>query len=392
MSQVTIPSAFKDVFREDLRYIGYYGGRGSGKSHSVAQALVVMAAQKPLRILCCREIQLSIKDSVKRLLDDKIEAAGLSGFYDSTQTEIRGRNGSLFIFAGLRTNPDSIKSTEGIDIAWVEEANTVSDNSLKLLIPTVRKSGSRLVFTWNPRFDTDPVDSMLRGKEIPPKSVIKRVNWNDNPFFPDTLREEMEWDQRRDIDRYNHVWNGDYLKNSETRVFRNWSVQNFKTPEDCTFYFGADWGFSVDPTVLVRCWIDSDNRKMYIDREAYAVGCEIDDTPELFDKIPGAREWIITADSARPETISYMKRQGFRIRPAKKGADSVKDGIEFMKSYDIIVHPDCKHTIDELSHYSYKTDKLTGDITPILEDKKNHVIDACRYALEAVRRSGGFFA
>lgn len=161
-------------------------------------------------------------------------------------------------------------------------------------------------------------------------------------------------------------------------------MEDFETPADAEFRFGADWGFAVDPTVLVRCFLKG--RKLYVDQEAYRVGCEIDQTPALFDTIQGSRKWMITADSARPETVSYMRRQGFRIKAAIKGQGSLEDGVEFLRSFDIIVHPRCKHTADELALYSYKQDPLTNEILPILEDKNNHVIDALRYALEALRR------
>lgn len=387
LTTVQIPAPFKALFAPK-RYAAYYGGRGGAKSHAFASALVIKAAQKPMRILCCREVQRSIRDSVKRLLDDKIEAHGLSSFYESIDAEIRGRNGSLFVFAGLRTNPDSVKSMEGIDLAWVEEANTVSKRSLELLVPTIRKPDSEIWFSWNPRYPDDPVDAMFRGGQPPPRAVVERVNWSENPWFPDVLREEMDWDRRRDPEKYAHVWMGEYLRNSEARVFRNWrvgSVDDFAPNDDTRFYYGADWGFSVDPTVLVRCYIEG--RTLYVDREIHRIGLEIDRTPAEFDKMPGARQWPIMADSARPETISYMQRHGFpNIRSAKKGAGSVEDGIEFLKNHDIVVHPDCRHTIDELTMYSWKTDKLTGEVLPQLEDKKNHVVDALRYAVEGLRR------
>lgn len=393
---IDVPEAFDFLFTPhgEYRYRGSHGGRGSAKSHSFATALVVKGRAQPLRILCCREVQRSIKDSVKRLLDDKIEACGFGGFYSSTETEIRGRNGTLFVFGGLRTNPDTIKSLEGLDLAWIEEANRVSQRSLDILIPTVRKPGSEIWASWNPELQSDPIDDMFRGKnesrrpgEVwspPPRSIVREVNFDANPFFPEVLREEMEWDKRRDPDKYHWIWRGGYRRNSEARVFNNWRVESFDTPAAARFHHGADWGFSIDPTVLIRCFIEG--RTLYIDQEAYKIGCEIDRLPALFDRIPSARRWPIVADSARPETISYMAGQGFRIRPAMKGAGSVEDGIEFMKSFDIVVHPRCKHTIDELTLYSFKIDPKTGEVLPVLEDKQNHVIDAVRYAVEAVRR------
>lgn len=387
MPDLQVPSAFRFLYQGKARYRVSFGGRGSAKSHSFAQALVVKARHDPLRVLCCREIQKSIKDSSKRLLDDKIEASGYGKFFDSTDTEIRGKNGSLFMFAGLRTNPESIKSMEGIDVAWVEEANTVSQRSLDLLIPTIRKPGSELWFNWNPRRATDPVDAMFRGGELPPESIVREVSWQDNPWFPEVLRADMEWDRRRDPEKYAHIWLGEYERNSEARVFRNWRIDRCEPPEGARFYYGADWGFSVDPTVLIRCWIDG--RTVFIDQEAYEVGCEIDRTPDLFDKVPGSRLWPIRADSASPQTISYMQRHGFpRMVPAVKGQNSVEEGVNFLKSYDIVVHPDCKHLIDELTLYSFKVDKLTDEVLPALEDKHNHCIDALRYAVEQVRTMG----
>lgn len=386
---IRIPESFGFLFDgSDARYRAAYGGRGSAKSHSFAAALVVRGRQKPQRVLCCREIQKSIRDSVKRLLDDKIDDFGFRDFYRSTDTEIVGANGTVFVFGGLRSNPDTIKSLEGIDVAWVEEANRVSRRSLDILIPTVRKPGSEIWFTWNPEHPTDPVDVMFRGpKGAPPRTKIARVNFDANPWFPDVLREEMEWDRARDPDKYAHIWLGEYLRNSEARVFKNWTVEAFETPADVRrFYFGADWGFSVDPTVLVRCWIK--DRNLFVDYEAWQVGCEIDRTPALFDQIPEARKWPIVADSSNPQSISFMRRHGFeRIQPSVKGPGSVEEGVEFLKSYDIVVHPRCRHVIDELTMYSYEIDDQTGEVLPRLADKKNHTIDSLRYALEGVRRA-----
>ena len=369
------------------RYKVMRGGRGSAKSRTAASALLIQAVQGVHRVLCAREIQKSIKDSVKRLLDDEIERLGLSEFFESTENEIRGRNGSLFIFAGLRGNTASIKSIEGVTRCWVEEAQTISQSSLDDLIPTIRAPGSEIWFTYNPRHATDPIDVMFKADELPPNTILLHVNWQDNPWFPEVLRDEMEYDRRRDLDKYLHIWEGQYQTSSEARVFKNWTVEEFDVPKDALIRQGADWGFSVDPTVLVQCYIEG--RKLYVPHEAYRVGCEIVDTPALFLTVPDAEKWPITADSARPETISHMQKNGFpKIMPAIKGAKSLEEGVEFLKSFDIVVHPRCKHLIDELTLYSYKTDPLTGLLMPVLEDKDNHVIDALRYACEGARRAG----
>lgn len=383
--QAQLPEWAQCLFDPDARYFAIRGGRGSGKSRSIASAMVLLSIQNPIRILCAREIQRSIRDSVKRLLDDEIERLGLGAMFISTDAEIRAKNGSLFLFSGLRSNIDSVKSMEGIDICWIEEAQSISQASLDVLIPTIRNPGSQIYFSWNPRNKTDPVDALFADTP-PPRTVSRIVNYTANPWFPQVLRDEMEYDRVRDPDKYQHVWQGQYLSNSNARVFRNWRVDDFEAPKDAIHRLGADWGFAVDPTTLVRCHIVG--RTLYIDYEAYMVGCEIVNTPELFMTVPEAEKWPIVADSARPETISHMKRNGFpKIMTAVKGPKSVEEGIEFLKSYDIVVHPRCVHTIDELSLYSYKEDALTGKILPILEDKKNHVIDALRYACEAVRRA-----
>jgi len=372
---------------QPARYKGAHGGRGSGKSHFFAEALVEDHIRFPgLRSVCIREIQRSLEQSAKRLIEDKIEALGVGPMFEVQRDRIICPGDGLIIFQGMQNHTaDSIKSLEGYDRAWVEEAQSLSQRSLDLLRPTMREAGSEIWFSWNPRRDSDPVDRFMRD-DPPDSAVVVQVNYPDNPWFPDVLREEMEWDKRRDPDKYTHIWLGEYQRNSEARVFHNWRVEEFDTPDDARFYFGADWGFAIDPTVLIRVFVK--DRTLYIDQEAYKVGCQIDRTPDLFDKVPESRKWPIIADCARPETIDYMRRHGYpRIEPAKKGKDSVHDGVEFLKSYDIIVHPRCKHAADELALYSYKTDKLTGEVLPVLEDKKNHVIDSIRYAIEKTRRA-----
>lgn len=339
------------------------------------------------RTVCVREVQKSLAQSVKRLLELKIEEMGVSDYFIVQEAVIKSKHGDgMILFQGMQNHTsDSIKSLEGVDCAWVEEAQSLSQRSLDLLRPTIRKPGSELWFTWNPSLATDPVDVLLRGDNPPPDATVLRVNWQDNPWFPDVLRAEMEYDRQRDPDKYIHIWQGEYVRNSERRVFKNWRIEEFDTPADAVHRFGADWGFAVDPTVLVRCHIIG--RTLYIDHEAYQVGCEIVDTPALFLTIPEAERWPIVADSSRPETISHMRKAGFtKLMPAVKGARSVEEGVEFLKSYDIVVHPRCVHAIDELTLYSYKADAATGAVLPILEDKSNHVIDALRYACEGVRR------
>ena len=343
--------------------------------------------EKPLRVLCGREIQNTIHDSVKRLLDDVIKEYDFDNFFTSTRTEIRGVNGSNFIFSGLQHNPAKIKSMEGIDIAWLEEADSISQETLDLLIPTIRKENSEIWFSFNRRDINAPVDKMFIGQGRP-DSFIYKINYDQNPWFPGVLRKEMEYDKAHDPGKYQHVWLGEPVKHSEALVFYGkWQIDDTIFPaENETLYYGADWGFSTDPAVLVRMWCDHKKRILYIDQEAYGVGVEIDDLPAFFDTVTDSRRWIITADSQRPDTISYMRRHGFRIRGAIKGKGSIVEGVEFLRSYTVVVHSRCKNVIYELGAYSYKVDKLTKDVLPLLEDKNNHCIDSIRYALEKITR------
>lgn len=377
------PEAFQDLFIP-MRFKVYHGGRGSAKSWSIVRALIIRAMEAPERILCAREFQASIKDSAKQLISDQIELMGFADYFHITRDAVVCNiTGATFLFSGLWHNPQKIKSMEGVTICWVEEANTVSQMSLDFLIPTIRAEGSEIWFSFNRNLTTDPVDKMFLGSAERTNAIVHHINYDQNPYFTKILREEMEYDKEHDYEKFEHVWKGMPVKHSEARVLKNWKIDgNIAPSPDETFYYGADWGFANDPNTLVRCWADHTKRILYIDQEAYGIGIEIDDTPSMFDRVAGSRKWTITADSARPETISYMNRHGFKIRGAKKGKGSVEEGIKFLQSYKIVVHERCKHTIDELKLYCYKTDKLTGEILPVLEDKNNHLIDALRYALE----------
>lgn len=384
--QIDIPEAFRELF-EPHRYKVYYGGRGSGKSVNLGRALLIIGIQRRITVLCTREIQTSISDSVHRLLREQIESLGLGAFYRVTQNGIYGINGTEFIFKGLRFNVREIKSTEGVDICWCEEAQAISAESWDVLIPTIRKSGSEIWISFNPLDEHDPTYERF---VISPPDVayVRKVNWDENPFFPEVLEKEKNWLKQRDYQSYLHVWEGEVRKHSNALIFGGYfSVESFETPNNARFYHGADWGFSSDPSTLIRCFVDG--QKLYIDREAWGVGVEIDNTPALFDTIETARRWPIKADCARPETISYMRRHGFNITAAKKWQGSIEDGIEFLKTYDIIIHPRCVHTIDEFNHYSYKIDKQTGDVLPVVLDAWNHCIDALRYALDGLIKGRG---
>jgi len=372
----------------DARYKGAWGGRGSAKSNFFADLWLEESVSYKYDFVCLRETLKSLEFSVKKLLESKIESRNAGAYFEVQDRRILSKLGGVTIFEGMQNHTaDSIKSLEGFDRSWFEEAQNATENSLTLLRPTIRKPGSQLWFSWNPRKSTDPIDLLLRSDDPPPGSIVVKANYTDNKWLPDVLRDEMEYDRKRDPDKYAHVWLGGYQKNSEARVFKNWKIEEFTRPSGIVHRLGADWGFSIDPSCLVRC--DIEDNRLYVDYEAYQIGCEIVNLPELFYSVPDSEKWPIIADSARPETISYMQKHGFpKILAAVKGAKSLEEGVEFLRSFDIIVHPRCTHVIDELTMYSYKTDPLTNTVIPILEDKNNHLIDALRYACEGARRAG----
>ncbi len=217
---VKVPRKLKPLL-QPMRYKGAHGGRGGAKSHFFAEQLIIRCIVASTRAVCIREVQNSIKDSVRQLLVDKINSLGVSQLFDVVEHEIRGPNGSLIIFRGMQSyNADTIKSLESYDIAWVEEAQTLSSYSLDLLRPTIRKNGSEMWFSWNPRYKTDAVDVFFR-KRAPENSVCVSINWRDNPWFPDELRADMESDRLADIDKYDHVWEGGY-GSSEGAILSRW--------------------------------------------------------------------------------------------------------------------------------------------------------------------------
>jgi phage terminase large subunit len=385
--KINVPDVFLPILKP-ARFKGVWGGRGSGKSHFMATMVVIdMLAGKD--VLCVREIQSSIADSVKRLLESKIEDMGLSALFEFTEKEIRCPSAkSICIFKGMQNyNAATVKSLEGFDVAWWEEAQVASQRSLDMLIPTIRKPGSELRFSWNPENADDPIDVFLR-KDPPENSIVVRANWNDNPWFPEELRADMDRDRKRDPAKYSHIWEGAYRALADGQVFRNWRVGEMSPPDNVVWFYGADWGFAQDATAAVRCCIPKDG-VLYVDAEVYGVGVPTDALPGLLAGLPDAGKWPMRGDSARPETIDYLRRHGFpKLRSAHKGKGSVEDGITFLQGMDIVVHPGCVNLIRELKTYSYKADPRTQEILPVVMDGNDHVIDALRYACEGLHRRG----
>lgn len=379
---------------EPKRYKGAKGGRASGKSHFFAESVVeAHLMNSDHRTVCVREIQKSLKFSAKKLIEDKIQSLGVSEHFDITQNEIRNKNGDgIIIFQGLQDHTaDSIKSLEGFDTAWVEEAQSISKRSMELLLPTIRKDGSEIWFSWNPYLDDDPVEELFQHDSE--DSILVHVNYKDNPFCSDEIKKEAERHRRNKPDTFDHVWLGGYATKSEAQIFRDrYEIREFET--DPTYgepLYGMDFGYSTDPTAAVELYIK--NNILYIRKEAYKNALEIEDTAAyITEAIPNTSNYPVRADSARPEFISYLSRHGMGgIQGVDKWPGSIEDGVDYIKTFDrIVIHPDCEYTAQEFRLYSYKIDKRTGDILPKIEDKWNHLMDSIRYALVPFMRKNTY--
>ncbi|EQB2981988.1 PBSX family phage terminase large subunit [Proteus mirabilis] len=392
VARIEIPPKLIPAFEGNYRYRCSHGGRGSAKTRTFALMTAIrgyMAAMNGQSgvILCAREYMNSLEESSMEEVKQAIRSVPwLNDFYELGEKYIRTKCRSVnYVFAGLRHNLDSIKSKARILIAWVDEAESVSEIAWTKLTPTVREAGSEIWVTWNPERDGSATDKRFR-KNPPDNAIVVEMNYGDNPWFPSVLEEERLSDQERlDSATYAWIWEGAYLENSDKQVLANkYVVQSF--PDNLwqkadRLLFGADFGFAKDPNTLLRQFILDDC--LYIEYEVYGIGVELDHMPAFYDKIPESRKWPIKADSARPETISYLKRQGFNISAAKKWQGSVEDGITHLRGFkQIIIHPRCKETAKEARLYSYKTDRITGEVLPIIEDKNNHCWDAVRYGLD----------
>lgn len=395
-----------DLLHTKADYKVYWGGRASTKSWGMAEALIRLATTKPVRVLCTREYQVSIRDSAHKLLKDTIFRLGLSAWFTITKDSITSRSGAEFIFKGLHNNEQGIRSTEGVDICWVEEAQSVSEASWRSLIPTIRKDGSEIWVSFN-LIDEDDATYRRFVVNPPSSAIVHKVTYLDNPYLSERTKQEIRDDRRRDYHLFEHVWLGYSLKISDAIVFnKKYRVAEF---DDATFrhdliesklHYGMDFGFSQDPCALLRMLsVEKDHdgkRRLYITHEAYGTGVELDELPEFMESVPGVRDWPIGADSARPETISYLKRKGFRIHAAEKWDGSVKDGITHLRAFDeIVIHPRCMNTAREARLYRYKTDPKQVDeygnprVLPVLVDANNHTWDAARYALDGyIQRAG----
>ena len=358
-------------------------------------------------ILCGREFMNTLADSSMEEIKQAIKSVPfLDAYYDMGENYIRTKNKNIYYsFCGLRHNLDSIKSKARILLSWIDESETVSEMAWRKLLPTVREEirlpngsiiYSEVWITWNPEKRDSPTSQRFRQDEILDDDgtligIGAEMNYSDNPWFPHVLELERKRDKANlDDATYRWIWEGAYLELSEAQIFRNkYESKEFEAdPKKWDGpYIGLDFGFSQDPTACVKVWIH--DGCIWIDYEAGKVGLELDDTVDfLKQRIPEIEKYPIGADSARPESISHLKRKGlFRIKGVEKGKGSVEDGIEFIKSFKkVYIHPRCKQTLFEFREYAYKKDRLTDEVLPIVVDANNHYIDALRYALEPIMK------
>jgi phage terminase large subunit len=388
MATIDLPEKLADLFlpkRGSVQYRAMYGGRGSGKSYGAALVAALWGYRDPLRILCTRELQVSIKESFHAELKAAIAAVPwLEAHYEVGVDYLRGKNGTEFLFRGLRHNSSGIKSLAKIDLTIVEEAEDVPEESWLALEATVfRQPKSELWAIWNPRLDGSPVDKRFI-KNPPANSLVTKVNYSDNPFFPAGLEALRKREQERlDPQTYAHVWEGEYLTNSNAQVFAGKiEVREFEPEAHWQGpYYGGDFGFAQDPTAAVEVWLNDDC--LYIRREAFKTGLEIDHTASFVTQaIPGFERETSRWDNSRPESISYLTRHGLpRAKACDKWAGSVEDGVSWLRSHRaIVIHADCGNMQREARLYSYKVDRLSGDIKSDIVDAHNHGWDAVRYA------------
>lgn len=396
-ARLELPPKLIEVFSGPARYRGAHGGRGSAKTRSFALMTAVRAymfaeAKVSGVILCAREFMNSLEESSMEEVKQAIRSVPwLDAYFEIGERYIRTRNRRVsYVFCGLRHNINSIKSKARILIAWVDEAEDVTETAWIKLNPTVRESGSEIWVTWNPEKDGSPTDQRFR-KLPPEQSRIVELNYTDNPWFPEVLELERRSDQARlDDQTYAWIWDGAYRENSEAQILAGkYRVAEF-TPAPTWHgpYYGIDWGFSQDPTAGVKLWIDG--RRLYVEHEAGRVGLENDHIADfMIQRLPGVERHTVRADSARPETISHVKSTGEGRRKAipliagvEKWKGSVEDGIAHLRSYEeIVIHPRCTQVLREARIYSYKIDRMTGDVLTTIVDANNHYIDAIRYAL-----------
>ncbi len=379
--EIIIPIEYKRLFDDDWREAAVYGGRYSLKSHTVARFLLIRARERKTRVGCFREFQNSIAESSHQLLSDLIKQYSLSDFHVTDKTIINTVNGSDFIFKGLHHNEQNVKSTEGIDIAWIEEAQTISKNSIEVLTPTVRKDDSKIIYTYNRLLEDDPVHQRLviEGR---PNTLIINVNYDISikyGFMPDVIRLEMEDDRDKRPSLYKHKWLGE-PSTLERKIYKDWNIV-----DDIPFGArltrrGVDFGYSNDPTAIVDVYYF--NGGYIIDELLYQKGMSNKDIADAIKTKD--QQTLVIADSAEPKSIDEIRLYGITILPAKKGAGSINQGIQYVQAQSIAVTKRSANTIAEYGRYLWLEDK-EGRIINEPEGGFDHAMDAIRYAIASIK-------
>ena len=378
---IEIPIEFKRLFDGDWREAAIYGGRYSLKSHTVARFLLIRARQRKTRVACFREFQNSISESSYQLLADLIRQYELNEFEITNNSIISKINGSDFIFKGLWNNEQSIKSIEGIDIAWVEEAQTVSEKSLEVLTPTVRKDGSQIIYTYNRLLEEDPVHNRLviQGR---PNTLIINVNYDialKYGMMPDVIKLEMEDDKERRPTLYKHKWLGEPY-NLERKIYKDWKMDVEKIPHEARLErYGLDFGYSNDPTAISAIYRYDGG--FIVDEVCHQKGLSNKQIADILVNLPRA---LVIADSAEPKSIDEIASYGVNIIGSNKGQGSVSQGIQYVQDQRISVTKHSINVIKEYKNYLWKTDK-DGKVINIPESGWDHQCDAIRYALESLK-------
>lgn len=388
-SRALMGEKFVNTLFTEARHKALHGGRGSAKSWSVATYLSIIASNKRKRIVCARQFQNSIRDSSKELVERRLHHLGLIRQFTVTdRTIIHNGTRAQFLFVGLERNIESIRSLEGADIVWIEEARTIKARSMEILLPTVREQGSELIWCWNPEQPTDPVDAYFRKGAPPPRSIVTRVDYRDNPFFyASELPNEMETLKKGNFERYKHVWLGEYDTTYETKIFSNVRVGRLHNQiplHQLQPRYGMDFGFGTDPSFVVKLYVSEPTRQIYIAREATG-RVPMQQLPMMVRAVIADDSDVVTADSSQPGTIDYLNSKGLNIVAARKGPGSVKAGINWLQGYEIVIDPDCPEMRQEAHNYSWMTDSLTGRALNVPVDTSNHGWDSCRYATEVYR-------
>ena len=374
-----IPAEFKRLFDIDWREAAVYGGRFSLKSHSVARVLLIRARQKKTRVACFREFQSSIAESSHQLLADLIKKYGLNDFQVTDNSIVNTINGSDFLFKGLYHNEQSIKSIEGINIAWVEEAQTISKNSLEVLTPTVREENSQIIYTYNRLLENDPIHQRLV-VEGRPNTLIINVNYDiaiKYQMLPETIRLEIEDDEKKRLALFKHKWLG-LPNNVEGRIYSDWNVIDEIPHEAKLWRRGLDFGYTTDPTVLEDIY--EYNGGYIIDEKIYQKGLSNKAIADRLNNEP--EQCLVIADSAEPKSIDEISSYGVSIVGAQKGPGSVMQGIQFVQNQKISITRRSTKTIIAYQNYTWAIDKRTTAHLPVPDDtvhEWSNSMDAIRY-------------